>query len=275
MRNVVPIGRFSQICRLTVKALRHYDELGLLKPVLVDPHSGYRYYSLDQAAAAETIRLLRALEMPLEGIGAVLREGDREAAQVHLDRHRQRLEERIAGYQQALVALQRLIARQQDGPPRYQIAIKEATPQPIMRIRERAPQPELGRVIPRALDEVLAYLRREGVSPAGHFVVIYHDTEELGANEEVEICDMEIGVPVRGTLPGAGRVAASTIAGGPVAWTLHVGPYDELPRAYTALAAWMQERGHHEAGPPHEHYLTDPGETDPEKHRTEVCWPIR
>lgn len=273
MRNLVPIGRFSRVCRLTVKALRHYDELGLLKPVLVDPHSGYRYYSLEQAEAAETIRVLRALEMPLEEIGAVLREGDGEAACAHLDRHRRRLEERIAGYQQALVALGRLIARQQDGPPLYQVAVKEVAPQVIMRIRERAPQPELVRVIPRALDEVLAYLDGEGVAPAGPVVVVYHDTEEPDADGDVEICEMEIGVPVREPLPGDGRIAASAIGGGPVAWTLHLGPYDELPRAYAALAVWMQERGHREAGPPHEHYLTGPEEAVLAE--TEICWPIR
>ena len=49
MRNLVPIGRFSKICRLTVKALRLYDELSLLRPAMVDTQSGYRFYSLAQA----------------------------------------------------------------------------------------------------------------------------------------------------------------------------------------------------------------------------------
>ncbi len=42
MKNLVPIGRFSTICRLSLKALRLYDEMGLLRPALVDPGSGYR-----------------------------------------------------------------------------------------------------------------------------------------------------------------------------------------------------------------------------------------
>ena len=92
--NLVPIGRFSQICRLTITALRHYDDLGLLKPALVDPQSGYRYYSLEQVAAAELIRTLRAVEMPLDEIGAVLRAADPAIAQVALSRHRDRLLER-------------------------------------------------------------------------------------------------------------------------------------------------------------------------------------
>src|ERR687898_457000 len=68
MENLVPIGRFSKICRLSVSSLRYYDELGLLRPALVDPDSSYRYYRLSQVRAAETIRLLRALDMPLEEV---------------------------------------------------------------------------------------------------------------------------------------------------------------------------------------------------------------
>ena len=79
MDNLLPIGRFSKATRLSVKALRHYDELGLLRPAFVDPSSGYRYYRPAQANQAEAIRILRSLEMPLEEIRAVLGDagGDR------------------------------------------------------------------------------------------------------------------------------------------------------------------------------------------------------
>jgi DNA-binding transcriptional MerR regulator len=49
MKNLLPIGRFSQLTRLTIKALRLYDELGLLRPAYVDPDTAYRYYSLGPA----------------------------------------------------------------------------------------------------------------------------------------------------------------------------------------------------------------------------------
>ena len=66
MGDLLPIGRFAKATRLSVKALRHYDELGLLRPAFVDPSSGYRYYRPAQANQAEAIRILRSLEMPLE-----------------------------------------------------------------------------------------------------------------------------------------------------------------------------------------------------------------
>jgi len=72
----VQIGRFARLTGLTVKALRHYDELGLLKPAEVDPETGYRTYAPEQVERAEAIRLLRRLEVPLEDIAKLLDNDD-------------------------------------------------------------------------------------------------------------------------------------------------------------------------------------------------------
>jgi DNA-binding transcriptional MerR regulator len=70
------IGRFSRLTGLTVKALRHYDELGLLPPAGVDPDTGYRSYSPAQVGRAEWIRTLRRLELPLDDISTLLASDD-------------------------------------------------------------------------------------------------------------------------------------------------------------------------------------------------------
>jgi DNA-binding transcriptional MerR regulator len=74
--NLMPIGRFSRLTGLTVKALRHYDELGLLRPAAVDPDTGYRSYSTAQVGRAEWIRTLRLLELPLDDIATLLETDD-------------------------------------------------------------------------------------------------------------------------------------------------------------------------------------------------------
>lgn len=66
------IGRFARLTGLTVKALRHYDELGLLRPAAVDPDTGYRSYAPEQVELAETIRQLRQLQLPLDEIATLL-----------------------------------------------------------------------------------------------------------------------------------------------------------------------------------------------------------
>jgi DNA-binding transcriptional MerR regulator len=73
---LMTIGRFARITGLTVKALRHYDEVGLLRPAAVDPETGYRSYSSSQVRSAERIRMLRRLELPLDDIATLVETED-------------------------------------------------------------------------------------------------------------------------------------------------------------------------------------------------------
>ena len=66
------IGEFARASRLSPKALRLYDELGLLRPVRVDEYSGYRYYSPDQLEAARLVAWLRRAGLPLAAIAEII-----------------------------------------------------------------------------------------------------------------------------------------------------------------------------------------------------------
>src|SRR5215831_17484675 len=66
------IGEFAARTRLSPKALRLYDQLGLLRPARVDPSNGYRQYDDDQVEAARLVALLRRIDMPLATIGEVV-----------------------------------------------------------------------------------------------------------------------------------------------------------------------------------------------------------
>ncbi|MEU0451699.1 MerR family transcriptional regulator [Streptomyces sp. NPDC006129] len=65
---MLTIGAFAKACRLSPKALRLYDELGLLRPARVDPDTGYRYYAVAQLEQARLVAWLRRLGMPLAEI---------------------------------------------------------------------------------------------------------------------------------------------------------------------------------------------------------------
>jgi DNA-binding transcriptional MerR regulator len=69
------IGDFSKLSRVTVKTLRYYDEVGLLRPVEVDPFTGYRYYALDQLPRLHRILALKDLGFALEQISQIINEG--------------------------------------------------------------------------------------------------------------------------------------------------------------------------------------------------------
>lgn len=88
------IGVFSFRSGLSIPALRHYDEVGLLAPAFVDPQTGYRRYHTDQIRAARLICGLRAVDLPIEEILQLVGSDDA-AVQPVLERHRRRLASRM------------------------------------------------------------------------------------------------------------------------------------------------------------------------------------
>lgn len=108
------IGRFGRLCGLTVEALRHYDELGILRPAWVDPETGYRRYTLDQLADARAIARLRALDVPLGKVGAVLAAETPEAARRILERHLADIDARTARLQRIAHGLRQIITERED-----------------------------------------------------------------------------------------------------------------------------------------------------------------
>lgn len=70
------IGEVSKLFHISISILRHYDKIGLVCPEYTDPHTGYRYYSTRQFECLNTIRYLRALDMPLEQISRFLQNRD-------------------------------------------------------------------------------------------------------------------------------------------------------------------------------------------------------
>jgi DNA-binding transcriptional MerR regulator len=70
---MLSIGDFSQLGQVTVRTLRLYDELNLLKPARVDRFSGYRYYSIDQLPRLNRILMLKDLDFSLEQIARLLK----------------------------------------------------------------------------------------------------------------------------------------------------------------------------------------------------------
>ncbi|MGZ8475911.1 MAG: MerR family DNA-binding transcriptional regulator [Candidatus Limnocylindria bacterium] len=88
--DLLPIGRFARLCGLTVGALRHYHELGVLLPAEVDPETGYRRYRASQLADARLVARLRELELPLPEVRAILGAPEAERRRL-LAGHRSRL----------------------------------------------------------------------------------------------------------------------------------------------------------------------------------------
>ena len=92
-RDLISIGRFARLTGLSVGALRHYDEHGILAPASVNPETSYRMYHRDQVESALLVGLLRGMDMPLEEVRAFLA-ADADERRRRLDRHRARIQAR-------------------------------------------------------------------------------------------------------------------------------------------------------------------------------------
>jgi DNA-binding transcriptional MerR regulator len=106
--DLLPIGRFARLSGLSIGALRHYDELDLLRPARTDPFTNYRLYRRDQLEAARTIVRLRDLEVPLETIRELLASDDPAERRRLLREHRTRIEARTFRLQRVLHILGQL-----------------------------------------------------------------------------------------------------------------------------------------------------------------------
>jgi DNA-binding transcriptional MerR regulator len=81
---VLKIGEFSQLGRVSVRMLRHYDATGLLKPAQVDRLSGYRFYAVEQLPRLNRILALKDLGLSLEQVGRLLDGEDPQASELRV-----------------------------------------------------------------------------------------------------------------------------------------------------------------------------------------------
>ncbi|PRY00524.1 MerR family transcriptional regulator [Allonocardiopsis opalescens] len=257
---LLPIGRFARLVRLSVKRLRHYADLGLLPPARIDPDTGYRYYRAAQARDAMSIGLLRSLDVPLAAVGEVLSGPDPAGA---LARVRDELDAELARRRLALSALERIAA---EGLPGAEVSVVREPPRRVAVVREPAEsERDIGRVAAACAGRLAAALAgRLGPAPlTGLFPL---DLDE------------PIPVAVAAELPeGAAAppgLAAERLAGGVFASAVHTGPYDQVPLTLHAVLAWCGERGHAPAGPVREVYLSDPAAVPPERLATRLLVPL-
>jgi DNA-binding transcriptional MerR regulator len=266
---LLTIGRFAQLTGLTVRALRLYAELGLLRPEVVDGSSRYRYYATEQLERAELIGCLRALDMPLDEIGRFLG-GDASDRGRALACHRERLRARAATVADALRAVDEVskelaMPTDQRTPRVTPMVLKTLREQPVLRIRATK---RVGEPVGSAIAEVFETILRQGR-------VMVAPPYFSGSEPDEGIAPFEAGIPVDSPGLAEGRVEPGVLGGGEVATTLYRGPYQGLAVAYRELWAQIEAAQLSPNGDPREVYLTSPDATpNPDDYLTEVVWPV-
>jgi DNA-binding transcriptional MerR regulator len=164
---MLKIGDFSRFSRVSVKALRYYDEIGLLKPVEVDRFTGYRYYSADQLPRLNRIVNLKDLGLSLEEVSQLLDESLTADRMVAILRAKQaEIEQRLLDGQGQLAKLGEWLKRveKEVKMPAYEVVIKKVDRQTVVSVRDVIPTyGDVGRLF----GEVFGYLGSQGVNPIG------------------------------------------------------------------------------------------------------------
>jgi effector-binding domain-containing protein len=269
---MIRIGDFSKFSRVTVKTLRYYDEVGLLKPAGVDKFTGYRYYTYAQLPRLNRILALKDLGFSLEEIRQLLA-GDLSAEQMRgmLKLRQAEIRRRVQEESERLGRVEARLRQieQEDVMSLYDIIIKKVEPLKVAALRCVVPRPpEQGRL----WHELDGYLAMHRVQPVGPCLSLYHDDEYKERDWDIEVCE-----PVEGELPETERVKVRLLPGADtMACVVHHGPFVSIGAAYDALLKWVGENGFHIVGPGREVYLREAKEgdqNDPDT-VTEIQFPV-
>ena len=262
------IGDFSRMTHLTVKALRHYHDLGLLVPAAVDPSSGYRFYEPGQVQTAQVIRRLRDLGMPLEEIKDVLAAGDVSARNQLMVDHLRRMETQLEQTQAVVASLRSLLERP---PAPIAVELRTVERSAALAITGHVSATDLDEWWDEAFRELDAVLAAASMAAAGPRSALYA-AEYFALDTGGQVVAY---VPVAAEMPMTGRTRVVEIPGTELAVAVHQGTFAELDRTYGALGTYVAEREIGVDGPIREHYLVSAFDTEDEtRHRTEIGWPV-
>ena len=267
MESRVSIGAFAAASHLSVKTLRHYHEVGLLEPSEVDPNSGYRYYSYEQIPTAQVIRRLRALDMPVGELRAVLAAPDPDARYQLISTHLSRLETQLAQTQAAVSELQDLLGRKRTEQP---VEHRTVAPTPALAIHEVVDREDVLAWWHGALGELRATVTAQRLRQAGPLGGLY-STEIF----EHDRGDATVFVPIEGAARPIGRATPVVVPGAEIAIIHHHGSLANIDLTYGDLGSYVMKHEINVDGPLRENYLQGFLDTeDDDSWDTEIGWPI-
>jgi DNA-binding transcriptional MerR regulator len=267
------IGDFARYGRVSVRMLRHYDAIGLLRPARVDPASGYRRYDAAQLATLNRIIALKDLGFTLQQVGTIL--GERVSAEElrgMLRLRRAELEARIRTDAARLTAVEaRLRTIESEGSmPIDDVLVKRI---PAVRVAELTataasyrPEditPAIGPLYP----ELGRRLARAGVTPTGPGIAYYEDSAD--GTVVVHAC-----LPVAADPEEHHDFALVDLPAIETAATIvHRGSMDGVVATGQVLARWIEDSDHRATGYARELYLECPPD-EPDRWVTELQTPI-
>jgi DNA-binding transcriptional MerR regulator/effector-binding domain-containing protein len=280
MSVLVNIGDFSRMTHLSVKALRHYHDVGLLEPAEIDRLNGYRFYDTDQVPVAQVIRRFRDLGMPVGEVRAMLEADDVDTRNKVIISHLERMESQLAETASTVASLRAMLGAESSPAPMEFRSVGAATAlalRSVVNVADFVPWWLMAFTELRAAMEALG-LRRSGpdsaLYPAEFFelergeVIAYIPVAHPVDADRVDTVRVDTG-------GSGGDYEIFEVPPAELAIVVHTGSIDDLDRAYGALGTEVAARGIGVDGPIREHYVVSPLDTEDEaEFRIEVGWPV-
>jgi DNA-binding transcriptional MerR regulator len=275
MTVLVPIGDFSRMTHLSVKALRFYHDQGLLEPARIDPSSGYRFYDTGQVPVAQVIRRFRDLDMPLDQVRAVLTAPDVETRTKEIIAHLNAMESKLAELQMSVSSLRALL---ETPAVRPEVEFRSIPATRALAVRGKVTVQQAWAWGTGAFGEIYGRIEQAGLTPAGPGGALF-PAGFFELHEAELTAFVPVGGPVAGGSPAGGSVSGgraeiTTIPGVEAAVMLHCGSPADSDQTYGALGTIVAERAIGIEGPIREYFLVPFTEPDLSRHRTEICWPV-
>ncbi len=270
---MLKIGDFSKLSRISIRMLRHYDEIGLLIPDAVDDFTGYRYYSESQLPLAERIQALKNLGFGLSVIGEILEkfEDPKEMEQFLLVKKKE-LEDKAQETQQRLQLLDSTMKwlRKDGNLMNYNVTLKTMPERYVASLRQVIPAYNCEGMLWELMCKELESQNVQQDSPC-YGLAIFHDE----GYKESDV-DVEIQMSVIGKYEDTEHVRFKTVSPIQIASATYKGSYDQITRVNAAVANWIHENGYDFNGNSFCIYHVSPCDTsDPEELITEVCYPVK
>ncbi len=266
---MLKIGDFSKLSRVSIRMLRHYDDMGLLKPAEIDAFTGYRYYREDQLFTVGRITALKDMGFALADIVRILDiYDDKEKLDAFFLAREAELAEasRQTQYKLTLLDTARKRLGKEDNM-RFDVTVKT--------IPERYAA-TVQMIIPRYENEGMAWQMlgecKKPLIPTDPCLAAAEFLDKEYKEENVEVL---IWMTVNGSYEDTEHVKFRTLPAVRVASCIIKGGYNQMGDATAAVVSWINANGYTLSGPMFNIYHVGPAQTqNPDEFVTEVCFPI-
>lgn len=262
------IGEFAALADMSVKALRHYDDIGLLKPAYIDEATGYRYYDYTQLARAYRLTAFKNMGLALNEIGELL-DGKMSPGITRrfLKTKWIELQAQLKALQEQIVYLDNKIyeVEIEGRMSHYEITLKQLEPMKVLVASGVASQKQnIGATMAMLRQRLQSY----NVYPTAPLMALF--PEYIHPLEDIPV---EMAQPTDSNVILGDEVKVRLIPALTVASVIHTGTSDMAP-GWVALNEWIQRNGYRISGAFREIFLHEPSNDDPEKYAFELQFPV-